>query len=421
MKYFLPFLVFTCLLFGMPAHAQQPYEVENVKINLKGVNPVEARDKAFEAAQIKAFKALFKGLNNGETLAFDESRIPALIEDFELTDEQIAPSRYAATYTFRFRRIASEEFARETQYAQGAVQPGRDLNAAYNPNNPQQPSVAGTYSQLYGNQNEQMIQVRSQSPYAKKSVLLLPYWKVGTNVVLWGQNNAWQNTWKRLENVGGASNSFTLPIGDLDDMRQTSGRLPETAAAIAPLLARYQVDNMIVAVGERAVSSITTTLYKADKSGLTFWKVIDSPFGPEADLYSVAAGQVMAELSGNSNPARTSQMPVVAGKFDQKRENTIIPRAHEPFFTAATAPIQSVIRAESRFQSPKEWIRLKNSMTPENGISNVRVISLTPKSAMVELQLTDSVPQVQQNLGGRRVSLTETAGSQGQYVLRFAG
>ncbi len=169
-------ILFALVLIALPAYAQKAYEVENVKINLKNVNPVEARDKAFNAAQLKAFKALFRSLNKGEVLEFDEARIPALIEDFELIDEQIAPDRYAATYTFRFRRLASEEFARETQYEQGitvANETNNDPDAPYNPSNPQQGYTGPQYSQLYAQGNNNVRKTAN----VLKPPLLLPYWK----------------------------------------------------------------------------------------------------------------------------------------------------------------------------------------------------------------------------------------------------
>lgn len=250
--------------------------------------------------------------------------------------------------------------------------------------------------------------------------LLLPYWKIGESVNLWGQSNRWSNTWQRIENKTEKGKGFLLPIGDLDDMRVTSEGLPETSDQISQLMARYQTDQVVVAVGERAISSITTTLYRADTNGLTFWKVIDSPLGPSADPYSVAAGQVMAELRGNSNPARTSSMPLTA-----QRQNVIeapaIAQEPEPFFQQPTVPVNSVIRAESRFNSPKEWLELKAKMTPENGISNIRVISLTPRSATVEMQLSEPVISVQQYLGDDSIALKEHGAGDGSYIMQFMG
>ena len=409
-------MLFVLMMIALPAQAQKAYEVENVKISLQNVNPVEARDKAFEAAQLKAFKALFRSLNKGEVLEFDESRVSSLIEDFELIDEQIAPNRYAATYTFRFQRLASEEFARETQYQQGfAQQKAVDPDAPYNPNAQNQGYTGTHYSKLYGQNN-----IRKTATVLKPP-LLLPYWKTDGNVVLWGQENRWQNTWRRLENSTETGRGFVLPIGDLSDMRYTSGRLPQSGEAVQQLKARYQVEQLIVAVGERAVSSITTTLYTSDDRGLKLWKVIDSPIGPSADPYSVAAGQIMAEIRGNSNPAITSRPPQVATNIN--RENTgQIPNVDriddEPFFQARQAPTQQVIRAKSLFQTPKEWLRLKDNMIPENGIHQVRVISLTPKSAIVELHLSAPVQQVQRNLVGQNVALQET---DGDYTVNFMG
>jgi hypothetical protein len=411
MKFIFPLLLLVIIPL-MPAWAQAPFKVENVKINLKGVNPVEAREKALAAAQLKAFKALFKGLNKGEELSFDESRVPGLLEDFELVDEQIAPNRYAATYTFRFKRLATQEMVREAQYAAGTPPAYNNNDAAYVPPSPPQQGnqINSPYSDLFKSP-QQTEQVTRQEPI--QAPLLLAYWKENTTPVLWGTENKWQNTWKRLERSVDTQSAFILPIGDLSDMRLTSEILPEQQSEIDQLLARYQTASLIVAVGQKAIGSITTTLYRADQNGLIFWKVIDSPLGPPSDPYSVAAGQIIAEIRGNSNPALTS---LPAKQQIQTAQN------EQPFFVPEQqGAVTETIRAEGRFNSPREWLELKSIMNAGNGVAQVRVLSLTPRAAVLELQLSKSVLEVQQNLGARSVALKETGSSPNPYIVKFMG
>ncbi|MCB9973329.1 MAG: hypothetical protein H6854_02070 [Rhodospirillales bacterium] len=380
--------------FSFDARAQQsqPYVVENVKIALKGISPVEARDQALDAAQLKAFKALFRGLNQGMELPFDQSRVGGLVQDFELVDEQITPDRYAATYTFRFKRAATQEMIREVQYAAQGVVPPAD----------------GQYSTLFA---------KGASAQGQKVSLLLPYWKTATGVSLWGGENLWQGTWRRLEAQAAAENGFVLPIGDLADQRELGDSLPENQEVIHTLLARYQTSDLVVAVGERAISSITTTLYKAKDGGLVFWKVIDSPLGPTDDPYSVAAGQVMAEIRGQSNPQTTSRLPQDAAQAGQmpnaapSSPGEMEPGAGQqtpPFYnTDATPPMsaQNLLKAYSMFSSGKEWVQIRTLLSPENGIASLRVLSLMPRSAVVELQLVDPLPTVQKKLAQQDVLL----------------
>jgi len=134
----------------------------------------------------------------------------------------------------------------------------------------------------------------------------------------------------------------------------------------------------VIAVGERVTSSITTTLYKDDKNGMIFWKVIDSPLGPMQNLYSVAAGQVMAELRGNSNPQMTSRNSEISRPI---QANTA-PVSNTPpqFVTSRTSetPLMT-LSAISSFQSPKEWQRLKTALDAERRIKNIREFSLLPE------------------------------------------
>ena len=93
---------------GVPAFAANPvFTIEDVKVDVTASNALEAKQKAFEQAQVDAFEIMAnRMLSESEMKAappLDLSTISLLIQDFEVTKEQLSAVRYVGTYTFRFK------------------------------------------------------------------------------------------------------------------------------------------------------------------------------------------------------------------------------------------------------------------------------------------------------------------------------
>ncbi|MEM6782067.1 MAG: hypothetical protein AAF569_09420, partial [Pseudomonadota bacterium] len=110
------------MLIAMPALADDSvYKVEGIEVDVTAENAVEAREKAFEEAQVKAFEVLTEKLMTPferETYEMpDVNTISGFVQDFEVTNEQLSAVRYKGTYTFRFRpgaiqgHMSDEEFS----------------------------------------------------------------------------------------------------------------------------------------------------------------------------------------------------------------------------------------------------------------------------------------------------------------------
>ncbi len=93
-----------------PVAAPQPdtsYTVTDVKVDVTADNAVNARQQAQEKAQQDAFAQLAARLAPGQTIpAPPAMTIATMVDDFEITQEQLSPVRYIGTYTFRFRPAA---------------------------------------------------------------------------------------------------------------------------------------------------------------------------------------------------------------------------------------------------------------------------------------------------------------------------
>lgn len=106
--FFLCLAIIAGLAVALPAQAQtDPYTVTGVKVDVTAANAVDARTKAFGQAQQAAFVQLAQHfLTPDQAKGFQPpapEQITPLVNDFEVTNEQLSSVRYVGTYTFRFR------------------------------------------------------------------------------------------------------------------------------------------------------------------------------------------------------------------------------------------------------------------------------------------------------------------------------
>lgn len=196
-----------------PASAQDSvYEVSDVEVDVTADNAVAAREQAFEEAQVKAYKQLMERILTAQELEGyempDLDTISGLVQDFEVTNEQLSAVRYKGTYTFRFRPNAMQ-----SNLAQAEV------------------------------------------PYAaagKKPVLILPYQLTGNASTLWGENNPFMAAWARSGAEKGALVSTIIPLGDMLDTSQASDSQPLNydKEMLDRMASRYNAEETIILLGE---------------------------------------------------------------------------------------------------------------------------------------------------------------------------
>jgi hypothetical protein len=97
-----------------PARAQDDsiLTVTGVKADATAASAVEARQQAFEKAQVDAFTQLAsRFMSEDQMKTFQPPpvmEITLLVDDFEITQEQLSAVRYVGTYTFRFKKGATQ-------------------------------------------------------------------------------------------------------------------------------------------------------------------------------------------------------------------------------------------------------------------------------------------------------------------------
>jgi hypothetical protein len=126
-----------------------PFTVAGVRVDVTAANAVDARKQAFEQAQQAAFSLLASRFLTKDRMTHFKAppveQITPLVDDFEITNEKLSPTRYVGTYTFRFRPDASRNLINAQMYSQDYTQnytqnpypgamPYHDDNGVYNPN-----------------------------------------------------------------------------------------------------------------------------------------------------------------------------------------------------------------------------------------------------------------------------------------------
>lgn len=202
-------LVLTIAAWSTPAAAQAGdarYRVRGVEVEATAQDAVAARALAIEQGQRRAFEQLLGRLAS-EGAAVGELRqapIEDLVASLEVLEETVGPTSYAATLEIAFDRAAVTEFLDERGVAFAAT------------------------------------------PAAP--VVVVPLWETGSQLRLWGSDNAWRNAWDRVVDAD-ALVPFVVPLGDLQDLALLN---PDQAArgdagALAELAARYDSDTALVA------------------------------------------------------------------------------------------------------------------------------------------------------------------------------
>ena len=89
------------------AETNPAYTVEGVEVDVTAENAVKAREKAMDEGQVKAYRMLAERFLGEEAMKTfkdpDPVTVSSLVQDFEVTKEQLSSKRYKGTYTVRFR------------------------------------------------------------------------------------------------------------------------------------------------------------------------------------------------------------------------------------------------------------------------------------------------------------------------------
>lgn len=111
---FFGLIALVTLALSTPAIAQISYTVEGVEVDVTAANAVKAREEALKQAQVKAFEQLALNTMGEEGMSAytmpDADTVMALVQDFEVTNEQLSSRRYKGIFTVRFRPALAQQY-----------------------------------------------------------------------------------------------------------------------------------------------------------------------------------------------------------------------------------------------------------------------------------------------------------------------
>ena len=326
------------------------FTIENIKVDVKAENAIKAREKAFEEAQGKAFEELAtRMLTDGALQSFQApgpSMISRMIQDFEVSNEQLASKRYIGTYKFRFK--------------------DRDVKRFF----------AGASSGQKSSGNA-ITDVQSAP------TLILPFFQTGNHTVLWTPSNPWFNAWKTNQNLSGLV-PIVVPVGDISDVRDIADdqALTYNPRNLAAMLRRYNAGEAVVTIAkEQPDGSIGIEIFRTDRNRPEFVQQIQQPAltsQPQARLLQLAASKVKAVL-----------------REDWKRKTGVRPQDMGAGF----------IEARIQFSDFSQWSRIQRSLNSNAAINAVEIKALSPKEAYVGLRFDGQIERLKLALQQAGLSL----------------
>jgi hypothetical protein len=390
---FKPLLILLTAFFCIWSFAAQAqntdsaYIVSGVDVDTLAESAVKARNKAFLEAQQKAFRMLaqrFSPAEDPEKIAIPDSRtLSGLVQDFEVTNEQLSRKRYKGTYTFRFREGAVQRYFGHAPVSSGAEQ------------------VANT---------------------GKAAVLVLPFYQMENGqTILWdAAKNPWMQAWRNKE---GNSGVF-VPLGDVSDVMDVKDdqALAYDLAAMNRLRARYGARDVLIVVARMSPDApvpLELKIYRPKNGVSELEQTLSVPAGAsstQAELMSSAA-DLTERIIFSGRPQDVSQISEVEGPsvevYDPQAEY-VSPDGTQQSQPQPYTPAGGTARVHVRFAGVQDWMTIRRSLNDLPSLAAVRIVGLRPQDADMDLVYLDWGSLVS-GLAGRGLSLIQTG--EGSYEL----
>ncbi len=361
-------LLFAAVFLGFSgsatAETNPVYTIEGVEVDVTAQNAVLAREKAMEEAQVKAYQTLAERLLGPDELktfkAPDPITVSSLVQDIEVTSEQLSRVRYKGTFTVRFRPNAMR-----TQMA---------------------------------------TQGRVVTDEIQKPILVLPFYQSIGQTTLWGQPNPWFDAWRKMPSDRSAIQPTALPLGDAQDMGLIDGRdvTLYDPMQLQKLADRYGANDVALLLAAIQGPKLQITIYKHGFNGaepvqkITFDRLPDET---DDALHVRAAQKVKSMLRADwkANAAHSPTMP--AAQTPQPNLIPAVPYTRQTLGPATTYPVRA------RFSSVQEWVRLKGALDRTPGVQSVLIKALKPRESLLDIRFSGNVSQMQSALQGSGVML----------------
>jgi hypothetical protein len=362
-----------------------PLAVSGVTVDKTDKNAVLARTAAIAEAKRGAFQKLAErrfGAEGAKSLKLpDDATLSSLVQDFEITSEQLSAKRYVATFTIRFTPQVEEYL--KAPAPQAAEAPPVTVTG---------PAVADG-----------------------RSILVLPYFETETaRLLLWEDTNGWLKAW---QDDAPAAPGWTIavPLGDISDVAAGSsdGVWSNDFAALDKLLTHYGATEAVLAVASRSNDALALDLYDYKTGRLDHLGAPPPvPQGKDdAATYKAAEAAVIQALQ---KPMPVPQIEAGAPAYTAppvKAEGAAAAPDAAPPATAETAPapltgVPVAIDGEMNFDSAARWLEMQKRLAALNPPAAVEIRSLSSASAAFTLKFNGSLETLKVALAAHGVALS---------------
>lgn len=372
-----------------PVAQDPPLTVSNVTVDKVDKNAVLARKAAITEARRLALQKLAERVLSPEDYKNfelpEDSAISAVVQDFEITSEQLSKTRYVATFTVRFRPSVKMYFAPGTRLEDSAA----ESEDAPGP----KPAVSAPRAVVA----------------APSSILVLPYLETAAGaLMLWEDANGWLKAW---QDAPPAAPGWTVsvPLGDIGDVAAGSSDAvwSDDFTAVEKLRGAYGADEVVIAVANASGPSMTVDLYiyKAGRIERRPSLAIPSASPP---LFAEGVRETMNALL---HPQET---PLPA-----ERDGAVIvmPEAVEiPVPAAATSGGPVALDAEMHFDSFASWMEAQKRLAALNPPAALEIRSITSTSASFTLKYSGSLEALKTALEASGIALSAPAIEVGESI-----
>jgi hypothetical protein len=359
-----------------PAPAQESDEAYSatVKVDATADSAAAAREAARIDGQRRALAAVIERLSGASETAkppkLDDKAITDMVASFEVANEHMSAVRYVADYTFHFRPSKVRRLVRVVET------PPADSGSKSPPD--KSPGDSGGKSPAEG-------VGKPSVESGNRTVVVLPVYQDGSNVVLWDDPNAWRMAWSQRP-AGSGPGHLVLPLGDAGDLAAIDAEKAGSGKSEA-LTAIAQRNR-----GSEAVVALATARRQGDKlAGLDVsvklyrsGHLVDT----QATSFEVAAGESEADLLKRA--AESTAADIESGA----KRNA---HSDQPASLAVTVPITSL----------GEWVQVRDRLASVSSIRKIDLLSLSRQEAKIEVkylgsqeQLKSSLAEVNLDLGG---------------------
>lgn len=333
---------------GMKAHAYDSlFTVEGVTVDVTAENAVAARDEALVKAQREAFAVLAQRMvAEGQSSSVsppDDNTLSNFVKDFEVTNEKLSAVRYIGTYTFRFR---------EKEISQ--------------------------YFSLSG------VQFTDKS---SKPLLIIPFYRIGDQTSLWGEDNPWFGAWANADLSAGLV-PVKVPIGDLMDVSDIDGSRglrDVNPIRLNAMLERYNASEAVILIASP-----------------------DKPLAEAADGDVAPAGTLSVAIYRVDRTRPEHVRDLVFDVDNEESKGAFLKRAalgvHQilqaDWKRKTAASVAQTQGYEVRFaiRSLKEWLKIQRDLTSVVGLSDLQIKSMKPREVHITFKFRGNVVQLRDAL-----------------------